>query len=609
MSSTVQVDDRRKVSANAHTVKRSEQTVDGPLKCFNPSKNWLLGWYKDKALDIVDSWTGRLVAFVDYELADPSNNESVLLKIGEFLFVQYNRAKDFNAGTSRHQDEVVAVAGEGALTSSSVLLAGLGAGERYSWKGTTIQVCALGSNPSTSMDYAEVSVFPTGGTSTCTVAPTSPPTSPTLPSAGASLMPNSPPPSFAPTPQPTTRAPALVTAAPFAPSILTHPSVFGAQWVQVGADIDGEARNNFFGSSVALSSNGEILAIGALGNDEVGQNAGHVRVFISAGGWVQLGNDLDGSAAGDSFGFSVALSAEGTILAVGATGVDGINGMDAGRVEVFQWRNSVWQAMGRALDGEAAGDDFGHSVALSDDGLVLAVGAPKNDGGSTLSGRVRVFEWDGAEWNFRGEALDGMLAGNAFGDSVALSSDGSIVACGGKLTNPNYVQVLRWSDSMWTQLGSIITGATSTDNFGESVSLSGNGRVVAVGADNGNYAEIYRYDGTDWFQIGQTIRGVQLRDLFGFSLSLSFDGSTVVIGGHWNDSGGFNAGHVLVYRLAPNGEEWIRVGQEIVGESAGDSFGEAVSISDDGTRIAVGAQYNDGNGAISGHVRVFDLVI
>ena len=81
------------------------------------------------------------MAFVDYEIADTRNNEFVLLRVNDFLFVQFNRAKNFNFGTSSRVDQVVAVAGEGGLSSSSVLLAGLGNLEKYEWKGMTIEVC------------------------------------------------------------------------------------------------------------------------------------------------------------------------------------------------------------------------------------------------------------------------------------------------------------------------------------------------------------------------------------------------------------------------------------------------------------------------------------
>ena len=167
----------------------SEATVDGPLKCFNPSKNGKLGWYKDNSLeiDVGESWTGRLVAFVDYESADPTNNEFVLLRVGEFLFLQYNRAKGFNAGTSLHPDKVVVVVGEGGLVSFSVLRAGLGSGERYSWKGTTVEVCSLFFGAS-SLDYADVSVYPSGGVSTCMFASAQPSSTMTFPTSSPSTL-------------------------------------------------------------------------------------------------------------------------------------------------------------------------------------------------------------------------------------------------------------------------------------------------------------------------------------------------------------------------------------------------------------------------------------
>ena len=118
---------------------------------------------------------------------------------------------------------------------------------------------------------------------------------------------------------------------------------------------------------------------------------------------------------------------------------------------------------------------------------------------------------------------------------------------------------------------------------------------------------MYRNDGTDWTQIGQTIRGEASDDRFGFSLSLSFDGKIIVIGGHLNDSNGLWSGHALVFRLSPNGQQWMQLGQELVGEAAVDTFGRSVSISHDGTRIAIGACKNDGNGDEAGHVRVYDL--
>src|SRR6056300_1204123 len=133
-------------------------------------------------------------------------------------------------------------------------------------------------------------------------------------------------------------------------------------WAQVGGDLNGEAADDRFGRSVALSSDGTRLAVGAVRNDGGGTEAGHVRVFNWSGSaWSQVGTDIDGEAAGDWSGISVALSSDGSRLAVGGNQNDG-TGSNAGHVRVFDWSGSAWIQLGADIDGEAAGDYFGWSV-------------------------------------------------------------------------------------------------------------------------------------------------------------------------------------------------------------------------------------------------------
>jgi len=112
-------------------------------------------------------------------------------------------------------------------------------------------------------------------------------------------------------------------------------SVLSATWQLIGGDIDGEDQNNRSGSSVSLSGDGYTLAIGAIGNSANGNNSGHVRVYQYDGtDWFQKGGDIDGDAAFDQFGFSVSLSSDGNIVAIGATGNDG-NGSNSGHVRIY----------------------------------------------------------------------------------------------------------------------------------------------------------------------------------------------------------------------------------------------------------------------------------
>ena len=108
-------------------------------------------------------------------------------------------------------------------------------------------------------------------------------------------------------------------------------------WLQLGQDLNGEASSDFFGVSVDLSADGHALAVGAFLNDGSGVDSGHVRVYEykhDAGQWLQLGQDVNGEAAGDRFGFSVALSANGGVVASGGFYNDA-NGIQSGQVRIF----------------------------------------------------------------------------------------------------------------------------------------------------------------------------------------------------------------------------------------------------------------------------------
>ena len=107
-----------------------------------------------------------------------------------------------------------------------------------------------------------------------------------------------------------------------------------------------------------------------------------------------------------------------------------------------------------------------------------------------------------------------------------------------------------------------------------------------------------------WQQVGQDIVGEAVDDQSGRPVAISGDGTTIVIGARFNDGNGANSGHIRVYRIS--GVNWTQVGQDIDGEAQEDEFGASVSISENGNRIAVGAPNNSANGAYSGHVRVFE---
>jgi hypothetical protein len=395
------------------------------------------------------------------------------------------------------------------------------------------------------------------------------------------------------------------------------------EWAQMGSDIDGKALNDRFGSSVSLSTDGKVMAVGAILNDDNGIDSGHVRIYAWDGSaWVQRGSDIVGKFANDQSGYSVSLSGNGSVVAIGAILNDGA-GSNAGHVRVFDWNGSTWTQRGADRNGEASLDQSGFSVSLSSDGKVVAIGAPYNDGNGLDSGHVRVYSWTGSLWSKLGVDLDGELAGDLSGFSVSLSSNGLAVAIGainndGKASNAGHVRVYDYVEEIknpgsfnWIKRGLDIDGEALNDNSGYSVSLSADGNVVAIGAigndgtfgvDSG-HVRVYAWSGSAWVQRGVDLDGESSNDFSGYNVSLSSDGNVLAIGATQNSDNGLNSGHVRVYVW--NGSFWVQRGGDIDGEAISDKSGQNISLSGDGTMVAIGAPFNDGSFTDAGHVRVY----
>ena len=137
--------------------------------------------------------------------------------------------------------------------------------------------------------------------------------------------------------------------------------------VQVGDDIVGATNNEFSGSAISLSADGTRIAVGAHGNSEVDFRTGYVRVFEWNGeAWLRIGSAIYGEENQEFLGTAVALSADGNRLAVGASAHDG-NGVASGRVQIYDWDGIDWVQVGNDIFGESSADRSGGAIALSAD--------------------------------------------------------------------------------------------------------------------------------------------------------------------------------------------------------------------------------------------------
>jgi len=321
----------------------------------------------------------------------------------------------------------------------------------------------------------------------------------------------------------------------------------GGNRTQLGQTIYGNATGDQLGYSVDVTAQGNVILLrspGYLGNNYRPGEPGYVQVFSldnddetagTTGTWKQVGQDIAGEAIGDVFGQSVSISDDGKTIAVGAPYNDGKNGENSGHVRIYRLSDdgASWEQIGGDIDGDAAGDQSGSSVSLSANGTIVAIGAPYAGIDGRGTGQVKVYRMDsgGSSWEQLGESIYGDNRYDYFGYSVDISPGGNSLAVGTGYVDvgPGYVKVFSLENgggddedddlgaSSWKQVGLTITGEAKGD------SESG------------------------WTKIGEDIDGEAADDRSGQSVSLSGDGKTVAIGSDGNDDNGAASGHVRVF--------------------------------------------------------------
>jgi len=264
-------------------------------------------------------------------------------------------------------------------------------------------------------------------------------------------------------------------------------------WNQIGQDINGINQGDLSGQSVSLSNNGNIVAIGApefssdIANDVLFD--GHVRVFENVEGtWQLIGNQIIGESDSDSSGTSVSLSGDGTIIAIGAPLNDG-TAPGSGHTRVYKNVGGTWARIGNDINGEAQQDASGTSVSLSNDGNTVVIGANFNGDG----GHARIYENIEGVWTQIGDDIDGEPSDSS-GSNVSISHNGNIVAINARFNDANgnnagKVRIYQNIDGVWQQVGDI--DGFENESFGENIMLSGDGSTLIATSSNMGPTRVY----------------------------------------------------------------------------------------------------------------------
>jgi hypothetical protein len=321
-------------------------------------------------------------------------------------------------------------------------------------------------------------------------------------------------------------------------------------------------------------------------------------------------------AAGDQFGFSIALSGDGNTAVVGAFGHTVNGNVYQGAAYVFTNSGGNWsqQAELSASDG-AAGDWFGDSVALSGDGNTAVLGASGHAvNGNQIQGAAYVFTNSAGSWSQQAEltASDGVYD-DEFGISVALSSDGNTALVGALFHtvngNTNYqgaAYVFANSAGSWSQQQELTASdGAGGDLFGNSVTLSSDGNTALVGAYahtvNGNRYQgagyVFTNSAGSWSQQQElTASDGAESDYFGNSVALSSDGNTALVGAYAHTVNG-NRYQGAGYVFTNSAGSWSQQAELTASDGVyDDEFGISVALSSDGNTALVGALFHTVNG-------------
>jgi hypothetical protein len=328
------------------------------------------------------------------------------------------------------------------------------------------------------------------------------------------------------------------------------------------------------------------------------------QAYVKASNTGRRADNSELLADGDQFGFSVALSGDGNTMAVGATTEDspatGINGdqgndsaQSAGAVYLFARTGNTWsqQAYIKGSNTEA-GDLFGYDVSLNFDGNLLAAAGYDEDGpgravnadqgnGTNGSGAIYVFNRTGTAWRQHAYLKGSRSEGNdALGFSVAISGDGSTIVAG--------------AGDESCLVGGINPDGCNTD------------KPADASGGSAGAAYVWVRSGDSWMeQAFIKASNPDLQDLFAANLAISHDGNTILVGAAMEDSRarGVNGEQQddsatesgAAYLFTRSGTTWSQRAY-IKAENAEefDEFGTAITVSGNGRRLIVGARMESG---------------
>jgi hypothetical protein len=243
----------------------------------------------------------------------------------------------------------------------------------------------------------------------------------------------------------------------------------------------------YAGGSVDIDDDGNTLVVGAYKSNS---ERGTVLVYDFNGtGWVQRGMTLSGVNNYDQFGFDVSMSNDGNTIAVGSKGWDSNPNnttYEIGETAVYDWNGSAWVQRGTSIQGVNIFDQCGFSVSLSGNGNRMAIGYKGNSTATQAAGLVRIFDWNGSAWVQNGDPIYGDGVSVYSGHSVALSDNGSILAIGAIQGTGPINQFTNQEGQVRIYEGGCVVSTTAVTQNNNTLTAVANASYQWLDCNNGN---------------------------------------------------------------------------------------------------------------------------
>jgi hypothetical protein len=381
---------------------------------------------------------------------------------------------------------------------------------------------------------------------------------------------------------------------------------------------------------------GNIIAVSS---PKYNGSRGRVDVFQvdeDGGGWKAIGDPIVGDLVGDELGTGMHLSADGNMIAVG------LPGNNAGKVQVYTLHHDTGlEQIGQTVVGSAPLSQFGYSLALSGDGSRLFVGAPQfGEDPNAVYGMVQVYDFDGTAWVQVGKDLDGDIPGGRFGSSISADDSGSEIVVGAPLLDiavdedAGEIRIFTFEDENWSEFvgsggelnGHFFFASPSLQMLGSHVAMHCKMREFASGGRD-YYVSSSSSVGTVrfWSYVDDTdldifpgdiypysaVSGSQEGVRLGYDIDMNCDDATKI----WIASGE-NQGDRAGIALVGDNSEWVIGSTTVSGEFPGPELGDtawfgkgpSVAMSGLGHRLAIGYESIRVNGTSRSAIHIYDFI-